>query len=95
MKIDENWQAAKVQCYCGYKGEETPLSFRIGGKRYKIKKILEGWYEGERGDNVTVRRLFRVVIEKGDCYILVYDNLTDEWYAQAVGDFKKGIAGRR
>ena len=93
MIIDEGWQAVKVQCYCGYKGEETPLSFQIGGKRYKIKRVLEEWYEGERYDNIVMKRVFRVVIKGGDCYILAYDNLTDEWYVRAVDDFKKSNAG--
>jgi len=95
MIIDESWQAVKVQCYGGYKGEETPLSFQMGGRRHKIKKVLEGWYEGEKKDSLALRRVFRVVIERGNHYMLVYDNLTDEWYAQATDDFTRGIAGSR
>ena len=94
MKIDESWHSVKVQCYCGYKGEETPLSFQMGGKRYKIKRVLEERYEGEKGDNIALRRVFRVVIEGGDQYILVYDNLTDEWYARTAVDLKRVITGR-
>ena len=95
MIIDENWQAIKVWCYCGYKGEEIPHSFQVGGEKYKIKRVLEGWYEGERGDNIALKRVFRVVIERGDYYMLVYDNLTDEWYARAVDNFSRGIVSGR
>jgi len=95
MIIDESWQAVKVRCYCGYKGEETPLSFQMGGRRYKIKKVVKGWYEGERGDNLALKRVFRVVIEGGDHYMLVYDNLADEWYARATDDFSRSSAGSR
>ncbi|TKJ33465.1 hypothetical protein CEE39_03790 [bacterium (candidate division B38) B3_B38] len=94
MIIDESWQSVKVQCYCGYRGEETPLSFQMGKKRYKIRRVLKGWYEGERGDNIALRRVFRVVINKGDIYILVYDNLTDEWYAKAIDVLRKDFAGK-
>jgi len=93
MIIDKNWQAVKVQFYCAYKGEETPRSFQIGGKRYKIKRVLEEWYEGKKEDNIAMKRVFRVVIEKGGYYILAYDNLTDEWYVRAAHDFEKGTAG--
>ena len=95
MIIDESWQSVKVQCYSGYKGEETPLSFQVGKKRYNISRVLKRWYEGERGDNLSQKRVFRVAIEKGDNYTLVYDNMTDEWYAKAEDVFKEDLADGR
>ncbi|MFB0519631.1 MAG: hypothetical protein ACETWC_10185 [Acidobacteriota bacterium] len=95
MIIDESWQPVKVHCFSGYRGDETPLSFQIGKKRYNIKRVLKRWYEGERGDNIALRRVFRVAIEKGDNYTLVYDNLTDEWYAKATDVFKEDLADGR
>ncbi len=33
-----------VDAYAGYKGEETPRSFTIGGTQYLIADIVGRWY---------------------------------------------------
>ena len=33
----------KVSCYAGYRGEESPRSFRIHEKQIQIVEILDQW----------------------------------------------------
>jgi hypothetical protein len=35
----------EVECYAGYKGEESPRAFTHLGKRYEVEEILDRWYE--------------------------------------------------
>ena len=32
-----------VNCYAGYRGEQTPRSIILGNKKIKVKKILDMW----------------------------------------------------
>ncbi len=33
----------KVDCYCGYRGEETPKYILMGTRKIEIIKILDRW----------------------------------------------------
>ena len=33
----------KVDCYCGYRGEETPKYILMGTSKIKVRKILDRW----------------------------------------------------
>lgn len=52
-----------VEAYCGYKGEERPLRFRIRGRVFEINEIVDRWY-GPAGS------WFRVRADDGNLYIL-------------------------
>jgi hypothetical protein len=34
------WAPAKVECYSGYRADETPRSVCIGGKRFEISEVV-------------------------------------------------------
>jgi len=36
----------KVECYSGYKADETPRCFYWNNNVFEIKKILDRWYQG-------------------------------------------------
>ena len=54
-----------VEAYSGFKGEETPRSFTVGGVRLVVEEILERWY-GE------THSYFRVRTAGGERYVLRY-----------------------
>jgi len=33
----------KVDCYAGYRGEETPRRFEIGGRRVRVVEVIDRW----------------------------------------------------
>ena len=34
----------EVVCYSGYKGDERPVRFRLGGQDYFVEELLDQWY---------------------------------------------------
>ena len=53
----------EVEAYAGYKADERPLIFRMGGREYRIEELLDKWY----GPDDT---WFKVRADDGGSYIL-------------------------
>ncbi len=53
----------KVECYAGRKADERPVRFRLEGKEYFVKAVLDQWYDPE---NV----FYKVRADDGNFYIL-------------------------
>ncbi len=34
----------EVDCYSGYKADERPVRFRLGGHEYQVEELLDQWY---------------------------------------------------
>ena len=41
--------AVRVECYAGYKSEETPRHFHIGERRVEVVEVLDTWLTPEHG----------------------------------------------
>lgn len=61
-----------VDCYAGYRGEETPRRFRLGARTVEVAEVLDRWLDPEH-------RYFKLRGEDGDTYILRHDAETDAW----------------
>ena len=61
-----------VECYAGYRGEETPRRFRLGPRRIEIAKVVDRWLAPDH-------RYFKVQDTQGDLYILRNDVASDLW----------------
>lgn len=61
----------KVKCYSGYKADESPKSFIIDGKEFKVEKIIDQWRTPEYD-------FFKVLADETE-YILKHDMRNDEW----------------
>ncbi|MFZ5620375.1 MAG: hypothetical protein ACOY5W_05060 [Pseudomonadota bacterium] len=66
MRVDE------VECYAGYRGEEEPRRFRLGGRWVAVQELLDRWLAPEH-------RYFKLRGDDGDLYILRQDVPTGEW----------------
>jgi hypothetical protein len=64
----------RVECYSGYKVDERPVRFRIGGREFTVAGILERWAKPGRNG-------FRVSTEEGD-YILEQNLEDGAWTAR-------------
>ncbi len=64
----------KVECYAGYKGDERPVRFALGGREYDVVEITDRWYS-------PGATYFRVRAGDGNVYILRHADtgLEDEW----------------
>ena len=61
-----------VECYAGYRGEETPVRFRLGEKPIEITAVVDRWLAPDH-------RYFKVRTAAGETYILRHDIVSGEW----------------
>ena len=61
-----------VECYAGYRGEETPLRFRLGDRPVEVSVVLDRWLAPDH-------RYFKVRTVQGDTCILRHDIISGAW----------------
>ena len=64
--------SVRVECYCGYRGEETPRRFRLGERKIEVKEILDRWLSPDH-------RYFKILGDDGAEYILRHDAIAGDW----------------
>ena len=62
----------EVECYVGYRGEETPRRFEAAGAKIEIAAVVDRWLAPEH-------RYFKVRDGDGDLYILRNDVASERW----------------
>ena len=62
----------QVQCHAGYRADEEPLRFRLGGRAVGVAEILDRWLD-------PAYRYFKVRAGDGAVYILRHDTVADRW----------------
>ncbi len=62
----------QVECYAGYRGEETPRRFRMGTQNIEVQKILDRWLAPDH-------RYFKVLGNDNAVYILRHDTASWNW----------------
>jgi len=69
----------EVNCYSGFKGEQTPRAFSIEGKGIEVIEIMRMWIE-EGYANKERKRFFEVRGSDGKKYTLYYDEKANDWF---------------
>jgi hypothetical protein len=62
----------RVECYAGYRGEETPRRFWLGDNEVKVKEVLDRWMAPDH-------RYFKVLGDDQAVYILRHDEALWKW----------------
>jgi len=75
----------EVVCYSGYKGDERPVRFRLGGQDYFVEELLDQWYGPQ---NI----FFKVRASDGNVYILQRRSSVPEgeWSLESFRDMRRG-----
>lgn len=68
-----------VQCYAGYKADESPRRFLLGDRWFEIIEVLDRWHEGGRNADWAVADYFRVVADDKREYLIKHDLEADDW----------------
>jgi len=68
--------AIKVECYAGYKGEQSPRRFTSGDQILDVKEVEDQWYSPSS-------QYFRVRASDGNIYVLCHDLECDRWNLDA------------
>lgn len=64
--------SVRVECYAGYRGEETPRRFALGERWVEIAAVVDRWLAPDH-------RYFRVEDGEGHLYILRHDPEARRW----------------
>jgi hypothetical protein len=67
-----NAAGIKVECYAGYRGEETPTRFFLGERAIQVEEVLDRWLDPNH-------RYFKLRGDDGGIYILCHDPKADSW----------------
>ena len=70
--ICEQPTSIRVECYAGYRGEETPRRFHLGEKAEDVVEVLDRWLSPEY-------RYFKCRGADDATYILRQDVSADRW----------------
>ncbi|MBI2294993.1 MAG: hypothetical protein HYU76_02885 [Betaproteobacteria bacterium] len=62
----------RVECYAGYRGEETPRRFYLGPCRVEVVEVLDRWLAPDH-------RYFKLKSDDGAIYIVRHDVSSGHW----------------
>lgn len=62
----------QVECYAGYRGEETPRRFFLGERKVEVVEVVDRWL-------APGHRYFKLSGDDGNRYILRHDEDTGTW----------------
>ena len=77
----------QVECYAGYRGEETPRRFYVRERRVDVLKVVDRWLAPDH-------RYFKLQAVDGT-YILRHDTCEDTWGLTLFTARPLAIDGRR
>lgn len=70
--MDRAVLGVEVECYAGYRADERPVRFRLGGRTVEVEELLDRWLGPDH-------RYFKVRGGDGAVYILRLDLDTRAW----------------
>ncbi len=62
----------KVECYAGYRGEESPRRFFLGNRKIEVAEIMDSWLAPDH-------RYFKIRGDDKGVYILRHDVIGEHW----------------
>lgn len=81
--VEEKKSLIKVECYSGYRGEETPVRFYLGERCIEVLEVLDRWldpacrYFKIRGDDSCIY-ILRHVTDKDGWEMTMFDSHVKE-----------------
>ncbi len=72
MKLIKTMDKLRVECYAGYRGEETPRRFYLGQRCIEVAAVIDRWLAIDH-------RYFKVRGDDGDLYLLRHGTAMGEW----------------
>jgi len=74
-----DYERIQVECYSGYKINESPKAFTYQGHRQEVQAIVDRWYEGGIDPARPEVSYFKVKTTEDRIFILRYLSLFDAW----------------
>jgi hypothetical protein len=70
--MDRQLLTLEVECYAGYRGEQTPRAFSLGSRRIEVAELLDQWLAPDH-------RYFKLRGDDGDTYVVRHDIASGTW----------------
>lgn len=61
-----------VECHAGYRGDQEPLAFVLGSRRFVVVEVLDRWLD-------PAHQYFKVRVDDERQFILRHDTASGEW----------------
>jgi len=71
-QIEGQQTKIQIECYSGYRGEETPRRLRLGSRRVEVVQVLDQWLAPDH-------RYFKIEGDDGGTYIVRHDVVKRRW----------------
>jgi hypothetical protein len=75
-----------VECYAGYKADETPRRFYLHNMKFEITNIYDRWYQSESSPGFPIANFFKVGTPDGKKFILKHAIAEDDWFLLIKGE---------
>ena len=62
----------RVDCYAGYRGEETPRQIKMADYTIEVIEVLDRWLAPDH-------RYFKLLGDDGATYIIRHDSVSGQW----------------
>jgi hypothetical protein len=69
----------EIECYAGYKANETPRRFRFERHWIEVEEVVERWHQIERPTKWSRADYFKVQADDGRLYLLKHDLDAGQW----------------
>jgi len=70
----------QVECYAGYKADESPRRLCWEQRWIEVEEILDRWYQGAANPEWPIADYFKVAGDDGHVYLLKHDREADVWF---------------
>jgi hypothetical protein len=62
----------QVECYAGYRGEETPRYIRMAANKIEVREVVDRWLSPDH-------RYFKILGSDDATYIIRHDTVNWQW----------------
>jgi len=69
----------EIQCYAGYKADETPRRFRFEHNWIEVEEVVDRWHQVEGPPTSSRADYFKVQAGDGRLYLLKHDLDAGQW----------------
>lgn len=69
---EERLLGVGVECYAGYRGEQTPRTLILGDRRIGVVEVVDAWLAPDQ-------RYFKLRGDDGNTYLVRHDERASTW----------------
>jgi len=80
--MDVDTVPIEVQCYSGYKADESPRRFRHEDQWIEVEEVLDRWLQASKSRARSQADYFKIRADDDHLYLLRHDRTTDCWFLE-------------